>query len=219
MHSSCRLRAQIYSFGLVQKALGRKQLNSHDIAGGKARLSMTKATARGIQCRLTTCQCIKSCIVIAQGTLCISQCRQHSLFITQRGLPLRSFPSTYLCAHTAAVEQSPRDERHNGEARAGRIEPVDRIERLESATGTNGQLGKQLCGSNADIGGAGSESPFSGQNIGAATQDVGAFPYGQCWQDARRRGGVEQLQFPFRGCAEQDTKTEYCSALTRLNAR
>lgn len=88
-------------FGLVQEAQGRKQLNPRDIAGSKARFSMTKATARGIQCRLTTCQCIAATVIIAQRALCITQC----------GLPLSGLPGTYLRAHATAVEQSPRNER------------------------------------------------------------------------------------------------------------
>src|SRR3546814_4441307 len=45
------------------------------------------------------------------------------------------------------------------------------------------------------------------------------FPHWQRRQSQRRRGGIEQLEFPFRRCAEQDTKAEHRSALPRLYTR
>src|SRR3546814_17263587 len=69
------------------------------------------------------------------------------------------------------------------------------------------------------VGGAGGQLAFSSQNIGAAAQYVGPFPHWQRRQSQRRRGGIEQLEFPFRRCAEQDTKAENRSALPRLYTR
>src|SRR3546814_14855683 len=69
------------------------------------------------------------------------------------------------------------------------------------------------------VGGAGGQLAFSSQNIGAAAQYVGPFPHWQRRQSQRRRGGIEQLEFPFRRRAEQDTKAEHRSALPRLYTR
>src|SRR3546814_12770813 len=71
-------------------------------------------------------------------------------------------------------------------------------ERLEPAAGPDGQLGKQFRRRQADVGGAGGQLAFSSQNIGAAAQYVGPFPHWQRRQSQRRRGGIEQLEFPFR---------------------
>ena len=100
----------------MKEALGRKQLNSRDIACGKARFSMIKAAARGIQRRLMTCQCIQACIIIAQGALGISQCRQHGLLITQRGLPLGE--AVEWCGETVTVREATRLRRFASERQA-----------------------------------------------------------------------------------------------------
>src|SRR3546814_4771594 len=116
--------------------------------------------------------------------------------------------SSDVCSSDLAVEQSPRNEWQDREAGAGPVEPFACAERLEPAAGPDGQLGKQFRRRQADVGGAGGQLAFSSQNIGAAAQYVGPFPHWQRRQSQRRRGGIEQLEFPFRRCAEQDTKAE-----------
>src|SRR3546814_2761419 len=169
-----------------------------------------------IQRRLPTRHCIKAGVIIAQCALGISQCGQYGLLIAQRRLPLNGLTGAYLRAHAAAVEQSPRNEWQDREAGAGPVEPFACAERLEPAAGPDGQLGKPFRRRQADVGGAGGQLAFSSQNIGAAAQYVGPFPHWQRRQSQRRRGGIEQLEFPFRRCAEQDTKAEHRSALPRL---
>src|SRR3546814_15768866 len=82
-------------------------------------------------------------LIVAQGALRVAQCGQDGLFIAQRGLPLNGLPRAYLRAHAAAVEQAPGNERQDGVAGAGGVEPVARAKRLKSAARCYRELGKE----------------------------------------------------------------------------
>src|SRR3546814_10530629 len=116
------MRAGTGGFSFVQEALGRKQFNPRDIAGGKTGLGVADTSTRSVQRRLTPRERIASGVIVAQGALRVAQCGQDGLFIAQRGLPLNGLPRAYLRAHAAAVEQAPGNERQDGVAGAGGVE-------------------------------------------------------------------------------------------------
>src|SRR3546814_6197961 len=128
------MRAGTGGFSFVQEALGRKQFNPRDIAGGKTGLGVADTSTRSVQRRLTPRERIASGVIVAQGALRVAQCGQDGLFIAQRGLPLNGLPRAYLRAHAAAVEQAPGNERQDGVAGAGGVEPVARAKRSEEHT-------------------------------------------------------------------------------------
>src|SRR3546814_2006772 len=82
------MRAGTGGFSFVQEALGRKQFNPRDIAGGKTGLGVADTSTRSVQRRLTPRERIASGVIVAQGALRVAQCGQDGLFIAQRGLPL-----------------------------------------------------------------------------------------------------------------------------------
>src|SRR3546814_15897090 len=89
------MRAGTGGFSFVQEALGRKQFNPRDIAGGKTRPGVADTSTRSLQRRSTPLELTASGLYILPRPRRVVPSRPTALFIAHPGLtPKRLTPQS-----------------------------------------------------------------------------------------------------------------------------